>query len=171
MTMGRPKAELMLTVEEQEQLRSMARSRSLPAALSLRAKFVLACASGEPNSGVALRFGTTNATVGKWRRRFLDRRINGLYDELRPGKPRSISDERVAELINKTLHTKPADGATHWSVRSMGAQTGISPTSVHRYFKLFDLQPHRTKSFKLSEVPSVFRLPRSVLHAAVFRFC
>jgi putative transposase len=150
MALGRPKAELVLTQTEQAQLQSIARSRSLPGALSLRAKFVLACAAGEPNSSVAMRFGTTNATVGKWRARFLERRISGLYDELRAGKPRSIDDERIAELINKTLHTKPASGATHWSVRSIAAETGISGTSVHRYFKLFGLQPHRSETFKLS---------------------
>ena len=163
MAMGRPKAELMLTVEEHEQLRSVARSRSLPAALTLRAKFVLACAAGEPNSSVATRFATANATVGKWRRRFIERRINGLYDELRPGKPRTIDDERVAQLINKTLHTKPTDGSTHWSVRSMGDETGISPTSVHRYFKLFGLRPHRTESFKLSTDPFFIEKLRDVV--------
>src|SRR6478735_3735260 len=150
MPMGRPKAELMLTSEEQAQLQSLARSRSLPAALTVRAKLILACAAGAPNSEVAQRLGVTNATVGKWRRRFVERRISGLYDELRPGKPRTIDDERVAALLNKTLHTKPANGATHWSVRSMAGETGISSTSVHRYFKLFGLQPHRTDTFKLS---------------------
>jgi putative transposase len=150
MPMGRPKAELVLTQAEQAQLQSMARSRSLSAALSLRAKFVLACAAGEPNALVAARFETTKATVGKWRKRFVDRRISGLYDELRPGKPRTIDDERIAELINTTLHTQPTNGATHWSVRSVAAETGISSTSVHRYFKLFGLQPHRTETFKLS---------------------
>ena len=150
MTMGRPKAELVLTQAEHDQLHAMARSRSLGAALVTRARLVLACAAGEPNSAVAQRVDLTNATVGKWRRRFIERRISGLYDELRPGKPRTIEDERVAELIHKTLHTKPSDGSTHWSVRTMGEETGISPTSVHRYFKLFGLQPHRSESFKLS---------------------
>lgn len=87
---------------------------------------------------------------GQWRLRFLDLRINGLYDEVRPGKPRTIDDERLAQLIHKTLHTKPADGSTHWSVRTIAAETAISPTSVHRYFKLLGLQPHRSGSFKLS---------------------
>ena len=150
MAMGRPKAELVLTQAEQAQLQSIARSRSISAALVARARMVLACASGEPNSAIAGRMGLTNATVGKWRKRFIERRIGGLYDELRPGKPRTIDDERVAELIRKTLHTRPADGATHWSVRSIAAETGISSTSVHRYFKLFGLQPHRAESFKLS---------------------
>jgi AraC-like DNA-binding protein len=88
--------------------------------------------------------------VGKWRIRFLEQRINGLYDEVRPGKPRTIDDERLAQLIHKTLHTQPADGSTHWSVRTIAAETAISPTSVHRYFKLLGLQPHRSESFKLS---------------------
>ncbi|RKT14364.1 transposase [Paraburkholderia sp. RAU2J] len=88
--------------------------------------------------------------MGKWRIRFLEHRINGLYDEVRPGKPRTIDDERLAQLIHKTLHTKPADGSTHWSVRTIAAETAISPTSVHRYFRLLGLQPHRSESFKLS---------------------
>jgi putative transposase len=163
MVMGRPKAELVVSAEEQAQLQSMARSRSLPAALSLRAKFVLACAAGEANSSIAKRFETSNATVGKWRRRFIERRIAGLYDELRPGKPRSIDDEQIAALVNKTLHTKPADGATHWSVRTLAAATGISSTSVHRYFKLFGLQPHRTEHFKLSTDPFFIEKLRDVV--------
>ena len=150
MPMGRPKAELVLSEAEQAQLSTMARSRSLPAALVARARIVLAAAAGEPNSAIAARMHVTRHTAGKWRRRFLQARISGLYDELRPGKPRTIDDERVAELINKTLHTKPTNGATHWSVRSIAAETGISSTSVHRYFKLFGLQPHRTETFKLS---------------------
>jgi putative transposase len=148
--MGRPKADLVLSEAEQAQLGSMARSRSIPAALVTRARIVLAAAAGEPNSEIATRMQITGATAGKWRRRFIERRINGLYDELRPGKPRTIDDERVAELINTTLHTKPADGSTHWSVRAIAAETSISPTSVHRYFKLLGLQPHRSETFKLS---------------------
>ncbi len=87
----------------------------------------------------------------------------GLYDELRPGKPRMIDDARVAELINKTLHTKTADGSTHWSVRSIADETGISPTSAHRYFKRFGSQPHRTKSFKLSSDPFFIEKLRDVV--------
>jgi putative transposase len=150
MPMGRPKAQLVLSEAEQAQLVSMARSRSIPAALVTRARVVLAAAAGEPNSQIAERMQITRGTAGKWRRRFIERRINGLYDELRPGKPRTIDDERVAELINTTLHTKPADGSTHWSVRAIAAETSISPTSVHRYFKLLGLQPHRSETFKLS---------------------
>src|SRR5205814_3419293 len=86
----------------------------------------------------------------RWRTKFIERRISGLYSETREGKPRSIDDERLAELINTTLHTKPTDGSTHWSVRTVADETGISKTSVHRYFKLFGLRPHRSETFKLS---------------------
>lgn len=150
MTKGRPKGRLELNEAEQAQLSSIARSRSMSAALSLRARIVLACAAGQPNNAVARRFESTNATVGKWRRRYLKDRLTGLYDEVRPGKPRSIDDERVAALIHKTLHKKPKDGSTHWSVRAAAAESGISKSSVQRYFQLFGLKPHRTESFKLS---------------------
>lgn len=163
MPMGRPKAELVLDAAERAQLQSMTRSRSIPAALQARAQIVLASAAGEPNSSIARRLGYTNATVGKWRRRFLEQRINGLYDELRPGKPRSINDERVAELIQTTLHSKPTDGTTHWSIRTLSAETGISSTSVHRYISLFGLQPHRSKSFKLSTDPFFIEKLRDVV--------
>lgn len=133
MPTGRPKAELVLTEAERSQLSSMARSRSIPVSLALRARIVLATAEGEPNSQIAERMQITGATAGKWRGRFIERRINGLYDRLRPGKPRTIDAERVAELITEMLHTKPAGGATHWSVRSIAAETTISPTSVHRF--------------------------------------
>ena len=114
MRTGRPKVELLLSDEERLQLQSFARSRSLPAALSNRARIVLSSADGELNSAIAERLKLTKATVGKWRARFIERRIPGLYDDVRPGKPRTIDDERVAKLINTTLHTKPADGSTHW---------------------------------------------------------
>ena len=150
MAMGRPKAELKLSEAEQAQLSSIARARSMPAALSQRARMVLACAAGEPNSAVARRFEVTKATVGKWRQRFIKHRLQGLYDELRPGRPRTIDEERVAGLIRKVLNRKPKDGATHWSTRTAAAETGISKSSVQRYLAAFGLKPHRTESFKLS---------------------
>ena len=150
MKTGRPKAELKLSEAEQTQLSTMARSRSMPAALTQRARIVLACASGEANKAIAGRMAINESTVGKWRGRFVKHRIGGLYDEIRPGPPRTIDDERVAGLIQKTLHQKPKDGSTHWSVRRAAAETGISKTSVHRYLQLFGLKPHRTESFKLS---------------------
>src|SRR3954471_8208081 len=93
---------------------------------------------------------TAPATVGKWRKRFVEQRISGLHDKLRPGAPRSIDDERVAMLINTTLKTKPADGSTHWSTRTLAEHTGISKSAVQRFLSLFAVQPHRAESFKLS---------------------
>jgi putative transposase len=150
MAKGRPKAKLVLNETEEAQLSSFARSRSLPAALSLRARIVLGCAAGDNNHAVAQRLECHDTTVGKWRKRFLKHRIAGLYDELRPGKPRSIDDEQVAMLIRRTLEKKPKNGSTHWSVRTAAAESGISKSSVQRYFTLFGIKPHRTKSFKLS---------------------
>lgn len=163
MRTGRPKAELVLSDDERSQLLSFARSRSLPAALSSRAHIILSSADGELNNAIAERLKLTKATVGKWRTRFIERRIAGLYDDLRPGAPRTIGDERVAQLIRTTLHTKPADGSTHWSVRAVAAETGISKSSVQRYFQLFGLQPHRTESFKLSSDPFFVEKLRDVV--------
>ena len=147
---GRPKAALSMSEDERSQLMSFARSRSLPSALSGRAKIILASADGEANSAIAARLHLNPGTVRKWRTQFIERRIEGLYSEAPIGRARTIDDERLAGLINTTLHTKPADGSTHWSVRSVADETGISKTSVHRYFKLFGLQPHRSEHFKLS---------------------
>jgi transposase/AraC-like DNA-binding protein len=150
MARGRPKAVLSMSEDERSQLMSFARSRSLPSALSSRAKIILASADGEANSAIAARLHLNPGTVRKWRTQFIERRIEGLYSEAPIGRARTIDDERLAGLINTTLHTKPADGSTHWSVRSVADETGISKTSVHRYFKLFGLQPHRSEHFKLS---------------------
>jgi putative transposase len=140
----------MLSEAEQAQLSSIARSRSMAAALTQRARIVLGCAAGQSNHAVALSLTLTDATVGKWRRRFLRHRVCGLYDELRPGRPRTFGEERIARLIRRTLQSKPRDGATHWSVRQAARESGISKSSVQRYFELFGLQPHRSESFKLS---------------------
>lgn len=163
MRTGRPKAELLLTDEERRQLQSFARSRSLPAALSKRARIGLSRADGETNSAIAERMALTEATVGEWRTRFIERRIPGLYDDVRPGKPRTIDDDPVVQLINTTRHTRPVNGATHWSVRAVAAETGISKTSVAGYFQLFGMQPHRTEGFKLSNDPFFIEKLRDVV--------
>ena len=163
MRTGRPKAELVITSEEREQLMSLARSRSLPASLVLRAKIVLSCEQEPNNRRVAKQLRANHVTVGKWRRRFIERRLQGLHDELRPGKPRTIEDEAIAELLNTTLHTKPSDGSTHWSVRGLAVETGISKTSVHRLLQTFSLKPHRTESFKLSNDPFFLEKLRDVV--------
>jgi putative transposase len=118
MTMGRPKSTLVLDSELREQLESLANSRSLPAGLVRRAKIILLSASGKNDREIAPQLETSRNTVGLWRRRFLAQGVSGLYDELRPGRPRPISDERVAQLVRKTLKSKPK-AATHWSIRQI----------------------------------------------------
>ena len=153
-----------LTDVERTELVSMARSRSLPAALALRARIVLACEGlGKACTEVAMTLGIDRNTVNKWRARYARDRISGLYDELRPGRPRTVDDERVSELINKTLHTKPADGSTHWSTRGLASETGISKSTVARYLQLFKLKPHRVESFKLSTDPLFVEKLRDVV--------
>src|SRR6266851_1636763 len=129
MAMGRPKAQLVLRPEQREQLEGLASSRSLPAELVSRARIILLGASGKTNMQIARQLGLTNATVGKWRRRFLEQDVSGLHDELRPGRPRPISDERVAQLVRKTLETKPKDG-THWSIRPLERTQPMLPMGL-----------------------------------------
>jgi len=162
MAIGRPKAELVLSAEEQAQVSALAASRSLPHALVARAQLVLWAAQGESNSAIAERLGWSMATVGKWRRRFVEQRIAGLHDELRPGRPRSYGDEQVAALINRVLRSKPQH-ATHWSVRLVAEATEVSKSTVARYLALFGLQPHRSQSFKLSTDPFFVEKVRDVV--------
>jgi putative transposase len=160
--MGRPKTALVLDAEQREQLESLAHSRSLPAGLVSRDKIVLLSASGKTNWDIARQLKMTNATIGKWRRRFLEQGISGLHDELRPGRPRPISDERVAQLVGKTLETKPKAG-THWSIRQIAAESGVSKSTVHRIWQAFGLQPHRQKHFKLSSDPFFVEKVRDIV--------
>jgi putative transposase len=162
MAMGRPKAALVLRPEQREQLEGMASSRSLPAGLVSRARIILLSASGKTNLQIARHMGLTNATVGKWRRRFLEQDVSGLHDELRPGRPRPISDERVARLVRKTLETKPKDG-THWTIRQIAEETRVSKSTVHRIWQAFGLEPHRQKHFKLSTDPFFVEKVRDIV--------
>jgi transposase len=162
MARGRPKAELHLSTEARAQLQGIASSRSLPHGLVRRVQIVLASADGEPNSAIARGMGLTNATVGKWRRRYLENGIEGLHDELRAGRPRSFEDDRVAEVINRALQTRPQSG-THWSVRGMAAHTGVSKSTVQRWFQLFGVQPHRQKHFRLSNDPFFVEKVRDIV--------
>ncbi len=162
MVMGRPKATLVLSPMQREQLKSMASSRSLPAGLVGRARIILMSASGKTNQQIARQLGMANATVGKWRRRFLERDVTGLHDELRPGRPRPISDERVAQLVRKTLETKPKEG-TQWSLRQMARQTRLSKSTVHRIWQAFGLEPHRQRHFKLSTDPFFVEKVRDIV--------
>src|SRR3974390_929554 len=157
MRTGRPKAPLILTPEEQRELESVAhRSRSAPA-LARRARMFLACAAGQDNNTVARRLRTTPATVGKWRTRFVRQRLAGLYDEPRPGVPRSITDDQIEQVVIRTLESTPR-GAIHWSTRAMAQATGLSPMAISRIWHAFGLQPHRSETFKLS--PDPVRVPK-----------
>src|SRR5438132_3681495 len=161
MRTGRPKAPLLLTAEEQRELQSLAhRSRSAPA-LARRARIVLACATGEDNKTVARRLRTVAATVGKWRTRFVEQRMAGLYDEPRPGTPRNITDEQIEQVVVRTLESTPR-GATHWSTRAMAQATGLSHMAISRIWHAFGLQPHRSEAFKLS--PDPLLVPKSARH-------
>ncbi len=143
---------MVLGDAERRTLEGWARRRSSAQALALRARIALGAADGQSNTELAERLGSTRMTVAKWRGRFVRDRVDGLLDEPRPGKPRTIGDEKVDEVITKTLESKPKD-ATHWSTRSMAAEVGLSQTAVSRIWRAFGLQPHRVESFKLSTDP------------------
>jgi transposase len=162
MPRGRPVAPIVLSDDEKHQLLSLSNSRALPHGLVRRAQIVLACADGEANSVVAKRMKLSKATVGKWRRRYRELGIEGLHEELRAGRPRSLTDERVAEVINKALQTRPPQD-THWSVRSMAEHTGVSKSTVQRWFTLFGVQPHRQRHFKLSNDPFFIEKVRDIV--------
>ncbi|QPN60137.1 IS630 family transposase [Synechococcus sp. CBW1002] len=163
MPTGRPMAPLELSADEASQLQSLAGSRTLPHSIVHRAQIVLACAAGDTNTAVAKRFGVRGSTVGKWRQRYIDLGIEGLHDELRPGRPRTYEDDKVAEVINRALQTRPPDGSTHWSARTLAAATGISKTTVHRWLQTFSVQPHRQKHFKLSTDPFFVEKVRDIV--------
>jgi transposase len=149
---GRPKAELSVTDEEREQLGRWSRRAKSAQSLALRSRIVLACAEGLDNTSVAARVGCSAATVGKWRARFLEHRLDGLVDEPRPGRPPTISTEQVEDVVVSTLESTPAT-ATHWSRAKMAERTGLSRSTVGRIWRSFDLKPHREDGFKLSNDP------------------
>jgi transposase len=146
--------EIVLTEQERSVLEAWTSRRKTAQALALRARIVLAAAGQLTNREIAALEGVSPPTVTKWRRRFAQRRLEGLVDEPRPGRPRTISDEQVEEVVIKTLESAPRD-ATHWSTRSMAAETGIAPDSVMRIWHAFGLQPHRQERFKLSKDPQL----------------
>jgi putative transposase len=149
---GRPTMPIVLTQGQQRQLEAMAHSRSLPHGQVVRAKIVLMAANGMTNTQIAAHVGLSIGMVGIWRKRFLKQGVEGLQDEPRPGRPRSVSDQRVAEVIERTLSSKPKE-ATHWSCRSMAGATGLSKDTVNRIWQAFNLKPHRQKHFSLSTDP------------------
>jgi transposase len=153
---------LFLSDGEREQLESWARRPKSAQALAQRSRIVLAAAEGLKNTEISLRLSLDHATVRKWRSRFARDRLDGLVDEPRPGKPRTISDAQVEEVIVKTLESTPRD-ATHWSTRSMASEVGLSQTAVSRIWRAFGLQPHRQETWKLSKDPQFVAKVRDVV--------
>ncbi len=161
--MGRQRmAVLVLSEDERAELRSLAGRRKTAQALAMRARIVLACASGEQNKEVAARLRVDPNTVSKWRRRFVERRLDGLLDQPRPGTPRSVEDARIEAVIVRTLESLPP-AATHWSSRSMARACGLSVSTVQRIWRAFGLQPHRLETFKLSTDPDFVAKVRDVV--------
>ncbi len=159
---GRIARAVSLTEEERSQLESYVRSRSMPNGLSTRFRIILLAADGFTNKEISERVNLSRASVGKWRKRYCEKGLEGLHDELRPGRPRSVSDEKVAELIHKTLKTKP-EGATHWSTRTMADEIGISHMTVCRVWQTFGLKPHLRDTFKLSTDPFFVEKVRDIV--------
>ncbi len=153
---------LRLSDDERAELKALTTRRKTAQALALRARIVLACAEGGQNIEVAARLGLDRATVGKWRRRFVERRVDGLHDEPRSGAPRTIDDARIEAVIVSTLESLPRD-ATHWSSRGMAKASGLSVSSVQRIWRAFGLQPHRMETFKLSTDPNFVAKVRDVV--------
>jgi transposase/transposase-like protein len=162
MTRGRPKARLVVTDQEREVLEGWTRRRKTAQSLAQRARIVLRCSDGVDNTVVSEELGVTQQTVCKWRKRFVDRRLEGLHDEPRSGTPRKIGDATVERIVVTTLESIPKD-ATHWSTRSLAKNCGISKSSVQRIWKAFQLQPHRSETFKLSTDPQFVEKVRDIV--------
>jgi transposase len=159
---GRPVAELVLTDDERDTLQRWARRAKSSQALAQRCRIVLGCAAGKSNKVVAAEVGVWPQTVGIWRQRFIERRLEGLADEPRPGAPRTITDEQVEQVLVATLERQPAD-ATHWSRASMAEESGLSKSTVGRIWKAFGLKPHLVDTFKISNDPQFIDKVRDVV--------
>ena len=160
---GRPKLESLILNDEERAalLRYKARPRTARV-LAFRATIILRCAEGGADTDVAAALRTSRLTVGKWRRRFIAKRLDGLLDEPRPGRAREIGDDEIEALITKTLETTPK-GRTHWSTRSMAKAVGLSHSTIGRVWRAFGLQPHRTESFRLSQDPLLVEKVRDIV--------
>src|SRR6266403_1544216 len=162
MRTGRPKQPLIITEEERERLESLAHRARSQALLARRARVVLASAQGMENQIVARKLRCSVGMVGKWRARFLKGRLEALYDEPRPGAPRSVSDAQVEQVVIQTLESTPR-GETHWSTRGLAKATGLSRMTISRIWRAFGLQPHRTDTFKLSPDPLLIEKVRDIV--------
>ena len=162
MAIGRPMPPLILDDTERETLERWVRRPKTAQGLALRARIILGCTNGRSNIAVAAALEVSDETVGKWRSRFLERRLDGLSDEPRSGRPLAVTDEDVERVITLTLESRPKD-ATHWSTRSMARSSGLSHTTVSRIWRAFALQPHRTETFKLSADPCFIEKVRDIV--------
>jgi putative transposase len=153
---------IKLTEDEQEQLIRFSNSRSLPHGLAVRAKIILLASKGLENIKIAEKVDLSRQTVAKWRKRFIKYSIQGLYDEIRPGRPRSISDDKIAEAIKLTLEAKPK-GKSHWSTRLLAKETGLSQSTVSRIWRAFGIKPHRQDTFTLSTDPFFVEKVRDIV--------
>lgn len=162
MSRGLQAAQIKIAPEENEELQRWLRRPKTAQALALRARIVLECSSGKTNGDVAEVVGVDRVTVGKWRRRFAEQRLDGLIDEPRPGAPRMISDKEVERVITMTLETKPK-AATHWSTRTMAEASGLTQSAISRIWRAFALQPHRSETFKLSRDPFFIEKVRDIV--------
>jgi transposase len=162
MRTGRPKQPLIVTEEERARLESLAHRARSQALLARRARVVLACAEGLDNKVVAKRLRCSLGMVGKWRSRFLESRLEGLYDEPRPGAPRRVSDDQVEKVVIQTLESTPR-GQTHWSTRGLAQASGLSRMTISRIWQAFGLQPHRADTFKLSPDPQLIEKVRDIV--------
>jgi transposase len=151
-----------LTDQERAQLQARTRRRTSAQALAMRSRIVLLAADGLNNTEIAARLDLAVSSVRKWRKRFVEQRLDGLTDEPRPGRPRTVTDEQVEEVIVRTLESAPKD-ATHWSTRSMAREVGLTQSAVHRIWKAFGLQPHRQQTWKLSKDPQFIDKVRDVV--------
>lgn len=174
---GRPKGALVISDDEREELVRLAKRARVNRNVGFRARIILACGEGHSNTEVARRLRTSDKTVGAWRRRFIEARVDGLHDEPRAGAPRKYSDEAVEAVVVKTLETVPK-GRTHWSTRKMAESAGLSHSTVGRIWRTFGLKPHVTHSFKMSPDPQLIAKVRDIVglymnppdNAAVFSF-
>src|SRR4030095_13748880 len=162
MRTGRPKTELSLAEEERERLQQWARRPKSSQALAQRSSIVLECASENNNQEIAKEMGVTPQTVGKWRRRFVAKRLDGLLDEPRPGTKQRLSDREVELVLTMALEYAAKD-APHWSTRSMAKASGLSRSSINRIWRAFALAPHRSETFKLSKDPLFIEKVRDIV--------
>jgi len=162
MRTGRPKRPLILSGDERDRLQSLAHRARSQSLLARRARVVLACAEGLDNQAVAKKVRCSKGMVGKWRGRFLKARLEGLYDEPRPGAPRKVTDDQVERVVIQTLESTPR-GQTHWSTRGLAKATGLNRMTVSRIWHAFGLQPHRSETFKLSPDPQLVEKVRDIV--------